>query len=90
MSKVYHFCFKRGQKQVISMTCDFAEARRTGNELADEGGSIKLLAYNEPLMRWDMLGTFHGGMKMTNAFGDKCIIKPDFSGLEHVERRCQA
>ena len=90
MSRTFQFMFKHGKKKVYTMTCDFTEARRTGDELASEIGSVTLLAYNAPLQRWDMLGTFHGGMKMTNAFGDKCIIKPDFSGLEHVERRCQA
>ena len=32
-------------------------------------------------------GTFHGNMKYTNAWGDKCIIRPDFSGLDFENKK---
>ena len=76
------FQFKKGARVVHTIECDWVEVRRAGNELAEEVGDVTLHAYNEPLRRWEMLGSFHGGMRYTNAWGEKCVIRTDFMGLD--------
>lgn len=80
-----NFQFRKGVKLVQRIVCDWVEARRAGNELADEIGDVSLCFYNEPFRRWEILGTFHGGMKYTNAFGERCVIRPDFTGLDFAK-----
>ena len=84
--EVRSFQFRKGVRVLESTVCDWVEVRRAGNELADEIGNVTLHAYNEPLRRWEMLGTFHGGMRYTNAWGEQCIIRNDFSGLDFVNK----
>ncbi len=78
---VFKYC--QGARDIQRIECDFNEARRNGNELAEQIGAVKMYAYNSPVRRWEYMGTFHGNMEVTNSFGEKCTIKPDFSGLEH-------
>lgn len=80
------FEFKKGVKMVQRIECDWVEVRRTGNELAEEIGDVSLHAYNEPLRRWEKLGVFHGKMRYTNAWGEHCVIRPDFTGLDFVKK----
>ena len=77
-----NFHFYKGRRQVHTIECDWVEVRRAGNELAEEIGDVSLGCYNEPMRRWEILGTFHGGMRYTNAFGEKCVIRKDFTGLD--------
>ena len=83
------FEFKKGVRLVQRIECDWVEARRAGNELAAEIGDVTLHAYNEPLRRWEMLGTFHGGMRYTNAWGEKCVIRPDFTGMDFEQKEAK-
>lgn len=80
------FEFKKGVRLIQTMECDFTEARRAGNELADEIGDVSLHGYNESLRRWEMLGVFHGGMRYTNSWGERCVIRPDFTGLDFAKK----
>lgn len=82
-SELRAFEFKKGARLVQRIECDWVEARRSGNELADELGPVDLYCYNDPMRRWDRMGTFHGNMRYTNAWGDQCQIKADFMGLDH-------
>lgn len=76
------FEFKKGAKLVQRIECDWVEARRSGNEMADDIGDIQLHVFNAPMKRWELMGTFHGNMRYTNAWGEKCIIRADFSGMD--------
>lgn len=81
MIKPFHFRFTQKGKLVKKIECSFTEARRTGNELADELGSVDMHCYNEHKRKWEFMGTYHGNMRVTGIFGDKLVIKPDFSGI---------
>ena len=80
------FQFRKGFKVIQRIECDWVEARRTGNELADELGYVELCVYNDPMRRWEPLGTFKGNMRYTNSWGDECIINNDFSGLTFAKK----
>lgn len=82
-----HFEFWKGVRKVNTIECDWTEARRAGNELAEEIGTVHLNAYNDEMRRWERLGTFYGHMLYVNVWGQRCIIKPDFSGLEFENKK---
>ena len=82
-----NFEFWKGVRKVSTVECDWTEARRAGNELAGEIGDVSMHCYNDSLRRWETMGTFHGNMKYTNAWGEKCIIRPDFSGLDFENKK---
>lgn len=82
-----NFEFWKGVRKVNTIECDWTEARRAGNELAEEIGSVSLRCFNPSMRRWETMGTFHGNMKYTNAWGDKCILRPDFSGLDFENKK---
>ena len=81
------FEFKKGVKMVHRIECDWVEVRRAGNELAEEVGDVDLYCYNDPMRRWEKMGTFHGKMRYTNLWGEKCLIKADFMGLEFINKK---
>lgn len=76
------FELRKGVRLVKRLECTWTEMRRTGNEVAEEIGAVDLNAYNDEMRRWERMGTFYGHMLYTNVYGQHCIIKPDFSGLE--------
>ena len=80
------FQFRKGVRLVQSIECDWVEVRRAGNELAADVGLVDLYCYNAPLRRWERMGTFHGGMRYMNLWGELSEILPDFTGLKHVEK----
>lgn len=79
------FEFKKGTKMVHRIECDWVEVRRAGNELAEEIGNVDLYCYNDPMRRWEKMGTFHGKMRYTNLWGEPSEITPDFTGLKRIE-----
>ena len=81
MTKQFTFELRRGFTLDDHFVGTFTDARLRGDRLATRLGNVRLYAYNEPLHRWDALGTFHGHMRFTAAFGDTHIIKNDYSGL---------
>lgn len=81
------FEFKKGVRLVQRIECDWVEVRRTGNELADEIGPVDLYCYNDPMRRWERMGTFYGQMQYINLWGEKCQIKADFMGLEFINKK---
>ena len=80
------FELRKGVRLVKRLECTWTEMRRTGNEVAEEIGAVDLNAYNDGMRRWERMGTFYGHMLYTNVYGQHCIIKPDFSGLE-IEKK---
>lgn len=80
------FELRKGVRLVKRLECTWTEMRRTGNEVAEEIGAVDLNAYNDEMRRWERMGTFYGHMLYTNVYGQHCIIKPDFSGLE-IEKK---
>ncbi len=87
MARIYEFKFVRNGREIQRVECDFTEARKVGNEIAEEAGDVRMMVYNDPLRRWEPMGTYHGDMKVTNTFGDECVIRPDFSGLDHTDKK---
>ncbi len=81
------FEFKKGVRLVQRIECDWVEVRRTGNELAEEIGPVDLYCYNDPMRRWERMGTFYGNMLYMNLWGEKCQIKADFMGLEFINKK---
>ena len=82
-----NFQFKQGVRLIESIECDWVEVRRTGNELAEELGAVDLYCHNHILNRWERMGTFYGGMRYLNLWGESCEITPDFMGLKRVEEK---
>lgn len=82
MTKQFTFELRRGFTLDDHFVATFYDARLRGDRLATRlGMGVTLYAYNEPLHKWDALGTFHGHMRFIDQFGDSHIIKNDFSGL---------
>ncbi len=81
------FEFKKGVRMVQRIECDWVEVRRSGNELANELGPVDLYCYNDPMRRWERMGTFYGNMRYTNLWGERCLIKADFMGLESINKK---
>lgn len=81
------FEFKKGVRMVQRIECDWVEVRQTGNELADDLGPVDLYCYNDPMRRWDHMGTFLGNMLYHNLWGERCVIRPDFSGLDFIKEK---
>lgn len=81
------FEFKKGVRRVQRIECDWVEVRRSGNELAEEIGPVDLYCYNDPMRRWERMGTFYGNMLYMNLWGEKCQIRPDFTGLEFINKK---
>ena len=71
---------------VQRIECDWVEVRQTGNELADEIGPVDLYCYNDPMRRWERMGTFYGKMQYINLWGELSEILPDFTGLRPVKK----
>lgn len=84
MARMYEFKFVRNGREIQRVECDFTEARKVGNEIAEEAGDVQMMVYNDPLRQWEPMGTYHGDMKVTNFMGVECVIRPDFSGVEIV------
>lgn len=81
------FEFKKGVRSVQRIECDWVEARRAGNELAEEIGPVDLYCHNDPMRRWLRMGTFYGKMQYINLWGEKCVIRQDFSGLDFENKK---
>lgn len=81
------FELRKGVRLVKSLECTWTDMRRTGNEVAEEVGAVNLNAYNDEMRRWERMGTFYGQMLYTNVYGQHCIIRPDFSGLDFADKR---
>lgn len=80
------FEFKKGVRSVQRIECDWVEVRRAGNELAEEIGPVDLYCHNDPMRRWERMGTFYGKMQYINLWGESCEILPDFTGLVPVKK----
>jgi hypothetical protein len=78
----YKFELWRGFNLENHFEGTFQDARLRGDRLASRLGNVSLYAYNEPLRMWEHVGTFIGHMRYVNKWGDQCIIKSDYSGLE--------
>lgn len=78
----YTFELRRGHTLDDHFVGTFTDARLRGDRLATRLGNVSFYAYNEPLRRWEHVGTFIGHMRFINKWGDQCIIKSDYSGLE--------
>lgn len=76
------FELRKGVRIVKRLECTWTDMRRTGNEVAEEVGAVDLNAYNDGMRRWERMGTFYGHMLYVNVWGQRCIIKPDFSGID--------
>ncbi len=76
------FELRKGVRLVKRIECTWTDMRRTGNEVAEEIGAVDLNGYNNEMRRWERLGTFYGHMLYTNVWGQHCIIKDDFSGID--------
>lgn len=84
MDKVkYSFELRRVSNSTLEdrFTGTFQDALQRGDRLASRLGKMRLYAYNDKLLQWEMLGTFLGHMRFVNKWGDMCIIKSDYTGL---------
>lgn len=88
--KKYKFELRRGNNLEDHFTGTFEEARQRGDRMASRLGRIRLYAYNDKLLQWEMLGTFIGHMRYVNKWGDQCIIKSDYSCLIRVIKTQEA
>ena len=87
-AKTYHFQLMNGRKVVADTRCTFQEIRRMGDTLAtSQNHALKVLAYNEPLNRWDYLGYFLGNRNFLNWDEDKWIINEDYNGMTRRTRK---
>ena len=80
---LHNFEFSVGGKVVKTIYTDFNEARRIGDELSNEHSrDVVFKAYNEPLRRWDTLGTFIGNRRFVSALkGETEIISEDYTHM---------
>lgn len=81
------FELRKGVRIVKRLECTWTDIRRTGNEVAEEVGAVDLNCHNDPMRRWERMGTFYGHMLYVNVWGQRCIIKPDFSGLDFENKK---
>ncbi len=81
------FELRKGVRIVKRLECTWTDMRRTGNEVAEEVGAVDLNAYNDPMRRWERMGTFYGHMLYVNVWGERCRIKEDFTGLEFENKK---
>lgn len=77
----YHFKFRMGFNTIKESECLFSEARKIGNELANEHGKIEYLAFNDRTLKWHYMGEFIGNMNVIDSFGCLCRISDDFQRL---------
>jgi hypothetical protein len=84
MNRDYHFIVKQAEREVDRFSGTMTYARRRGDHLANAlGKAVDMYCYNNSTYRWERLATYHGHMNVTNAFGERLLIKPDFSGMQH-------
>ena len=77
----YRFIFKQGEEQRAE-TMTMPEARRTANEMADHDATdVRLFGYNEQTNKWELLGTYHGLMQVTDSYGCLRGLSNDFKNL---------
>lgn len=78
----HYFELRIGFVHKVKFFDTFEFARRIGDRFATRLGNVQLYAYNDKLYRMELIGTFHGGMRFTDTFGDRCSISKDFLRLE--------
>ena len=65
----WNFELRINQTVMDSFTATCPECHRRADEMATRLGDIDCYAYNQPLAKWERMGTYHG------------IIKQDYSGM---------
>lgn len=88
----YSFELRRSSTSILEdrFNGTFQDARQRGDRLASRLGKIRLFAYNDKLLQWEMLGTFLGHMRYVNKWGEENIIKSDYSCLIRVIKAHEA
>lgn len=81
MDHTAKFKFRKGFDEILEIECTFTEARKKGDELANEHGRIESICYNEHTCRWEALTTYLGNRQAINCFGQPCIIDPDYRNM---------
>ena len=70
-AKRHHFQLLNGRKVVADTNCTFEEIRRMGDTMAtSQRHQLNVQAFNEPLNKWDFLGSFMGMRLKREAVGD--------------------
>lgn len=82
----YSFELRRVSNSTLEdrFTGTFQDALQRGDSKASRLGKMRLYAYNDKLLQWEMLGTFLGHMRYLNKWGEENIIKSDYSCLIRV------
>ena len=81
-AKSYHFQLLNGRKVVTDANCTFEEIRRMGDTMANsQQHALRVQAFNEPLNKWDFLGSFMGNRRFHNWDGNFWIINEDYKGM---------
>ena len=75
------FQFRKGFEVIHEMEGTFTQARKKGDELANEHGRVEMSAHNPSTNRWESLITFLGNRQAINCFGQPCIIDPDYRNM---------
>lgn len=81
MEHTTKFKFRKGFDEILEIECTFTEARKKGDELANEHGRVEMIAYNTYANKWENLVTFLGNRQAINCFGEACIIDPDYRNM---------
>ena len=79
--KSWKFELRINRTVLDSFEATCPECHRRADELATRLGSVECYAYNEPLNKWQKLGTYRGLHVFTDSFGDDRRIKDDYSGM---------
>lgn len=81
-AKRHHFQLLNGRKVVADTNCTFEEIRRMGDTMAtSQRHQLNVQAFNEPLNKWDFLGSFMGNRRFHNWTGDYWTINEDYNGM---------
>lgn len=90
-AKSYHFQLLNGRKVVTDANCTFEEIRRMGDTMAtSQQHALRVQAFNEPLNKWDFLGSFMGNRRFHNWDGDFWIINEDYKGMTPARKEVAA
>lgn len=87
-AKRHHFQLLNGRKVVADANCTFEEIRRMGDTMAtSQKHLLNVQAFNEPLNKWDFLGSFLGNRQFLNWDGDRWQINSDYNGMTRMTAR---
>lgn len=87
-AKRHHFQLLNGRKVVADTNCTFEEIRRMGDTMAtSQRHQLNVQAFNEPLNKWDFLGSFMGDRRFLNWDRDYWTINGDYKGMTRMTAR---